>query len=216
MKAKLYSKTEERINIWTHALGLILTILTFVPTIIKVVKKGDLLGGLAWSLYFISVAIMFLSSSLYHSMRDEKLRKIFRAIDHSVIYLTIAGSFSPVTLIGLKSSLSNVIFIVVWILAIIGILMNALAFSKGMEEKVAGLAMAIYIIMGWISVFLVYQIYKQIGVGFLIYLLVGGIFYTLGAYLYSRKDLPYNHAIFHIFIVIAAFSMFFGNYIYLS
>lgn len=216
MKAKLYSKTEERINIWTHVLGLILTILTFVPTIIKVVKKGDLLVGLAWSLYFISVAIMFLSSSLYHSMRDEKLRKIFRAIDHSVIYLTIAGSFSPVTLIGLKSSLSNVIFIVVWILAIIGILMNVLAFSKGMEEKVAGLAMAIYIIMGWISVFLVYQIYKQIGVGFLVYLLVGGIFYTLGAYLYSRKDLPYNHAIFHIFIVIAAFSMFFGNYIYLS
>lgn len=216
MKAKLYSKTEERINIWTHVLGLILTILTFVPTIIKVVKKGDLLVGLAWSLYFISVAIMFLSSSLYHSMRDEKLRKIFRAIDHSVIYLTIAGSFSPVTLIGLKSTLSNVIFIVVWILAIIGILMNVLAFSKGMEEKVAGLAMAIYIIMGWISVFLVYQIYKQIGVGFLVYLLVGGIFYTLGAYLYSRKDLPYNHAIFHIFIVIAAFSMFFGNYIYLS
>lgn len=216
MKAKVYSKTEERINIWTHALGFVLTLVLFVPTIIKMVKKTDFLGGLAWLLYFISVAIMFLSSSLYHSMRDEKLRKIFRAIDHSVIYLTIAGSFSPVTLIGLKSTLSNVIFIVVWILAIIGILMNVLAFSKGVEEKVAKLAMAIYITMGWISLFLVYQIYNQIGVGFLIYLVVGGIFYTVGAYLYSRKDLPYNHAIFHIFIVIAAFSMFAGNYLYLS
>ncbi|WP_296127269.1 hemolysin III family protein [uncultured Anaerococcus sp.] len=216
MRIIKYSKSEEALNIATHILGFILSLIFFIPVVVGAYHGKDLLGFLAWLIYFIAIAIMFLASSLYHSMTNPTARTIFRAIDHGVIYLTIAGSYTPIILIGLRSSLSIVIFVIVWILALGGIAMNIIAFATAKEDKIKKPSMIIYMAMGWISLILIYQIYKYIGMSYIMFLVIGGLFYTLGAIFYSIKKIPYNHAIWHIFILVAAFVMFYGNYKFLG
>ena len=216
MRIIKYSKSEEALNITTHILGFILSLVFFIPAVVEAYKGKDIIEFLAWLIYFIAIAIMFLSSSLYHSMTNTLARTIFRAIDHGVIYLTIAGSYTPVILIGLRSTFSIVIFVLIWILALIGIVMNITAFTTGKEDKINKASMIIYMAMGWISLFLIYQIYKYIGIYYILFLVLGGLSYTIGAVFYSIKKIPYNHAIWHVFILVAAFSMFYGNYMFLK
>ena len=216
MKIIKYSKSEEFLNIATHLLGFILSLIFFLPLVISTYKSGDIVAFLAWLMYFIAIALMFLASSLYHSMTNPLARTIFRAIDHGVIYLTIAGSYTPIILVGLKSTFSIVIFVIIWILAITGISMNIIAFATGNEDRIKKASMIIYMAMGWISVLLLYQIYKYIGISYILFLVLGGLFYTIGAVFYAIKKIPYNHAIWHIFILIAAFVMLYGNIKYLG
>lgn len=216
MRIIKYSKSEEALNIATHILGFILSLIFFIPVVAKAYSGKDIIGFLAWLIYFIAIAIMFLSSSLYHAMTNPLARTIFRAIDHGVIYLTIAGSYTPVILIGLRSTFSIVIFVLIWILALIGIVMNIAAFTTGKEDKINKASMIIYMAMGWISLLLIYQIYKYIGIYYILFLALGGLFYTIGAVFYSIKKIPYNHAIWHVFILVAAFTMFYGNYKFLG
>ena len=216
MRIIKYSKSEEALNIATHILGFILSLIFFLPVVLEAYRGKDMIGFMAWLIYFIAIAIMFLSSSLYHSMKNPLARTVFRAIDHGVIYLTIAGSYTPIILIGLRSTFAIVIFVLIWILALSGIVMNIIAFVTGKEDKINRAAMIIYMAMGWISILLIYQIYKYIGMSYIIFLLLGGLFYTIGAVFYSIKKIPYNHAIWHIFILVAAFVMFYGNYKFLG
>ena len=216
MRIIKYSKSEEALNIATHILGFILSLIFFLPVVLEAYRGKDMIGFLAWLIYFIAIAIMFLSSSLYHSMKNPLARTVFRAIDHGVIYLTIAGSYTPIILIGLRSTFAIVIFVLIWILALSGIVMNIIAFVTGKEDKINRASMIIYMAMGWISILLIYQIYKYIGMSYIIFLLLGGFFYTIGAVFYSIKKIPYNHAIWHIFILVAAFVMFYGNYKFLG
>lgn len=216
MRIIKYSKSEEALNIATHILGFILSLIFFLPVVLEAYRGKDTIGFMAWLIYFIAIAIMFLSSSLYHSMKNPLARTVFRAIDHGVIYLTIAGSYTPIILIGLRSTFAIVIFVLIWILALSGIVMNIIAFTTGKEDKINRAAMIIYMAMGWISLLLIYQIYKYIGMSYIIFLLLGGLFYTIGAVFYSIKKIPYNHAIWHIFILVAAFVMFYGNYKFLG
>lgn len=216
MRVIKYSKSEEILNIGTHLLGFILSLVFFLPPVISTYKGGDVVAFLAWLIYFIAIALMFLASSLYHSMTNPMVRTIFRAIDHGVIYLTIAGSYTPIILIGIKSTFSIVIFVIIWLLALAGISMNIIAFAIGKEDKISKASMIIYMAMGWLSVLLLYQTYKHIGISYILFLVLGGLFYTIGAVFYSIKKIPYNHAIWHIFILVAAFVMFYGNIKYLG
>ena len=216
MRIIKYSKSEEFLNIATHLLGFILSLIFFLPLVISTYKSGDIVAFLAWLMYFIAIALMFLASSLYHSMTNPLARTIFRAIDHGVIYLTIAGSYTPIILIGLKSTFSIVIFVIIWILAITGISMNIIAFATGNEDRIKKASMIIYMAMGWLSVLLLYQIYKYIGISYILFLVLGGLFYTIVAVFYAIKKIPYNHAIWHIFILVAAFVMLYGNIKYLG
>lgn len=216
MKIIKYSKSEEMLNIATHLVGFILSLIFFLPKVVSTCQKGDRVGFLAWLIYFIAIALMFLASSLYHSMKNPLARTIFRAIDHGVIYLTIAGSYTPIILIGLKSSFAIIIFVIIWILALTGISMNIIAFATGKEERIKKASMIIYMAMGWMSILLIYQIYKHIGISYIMFLVFGGLFYTVGAVFYSYKKIPYNHAIWHVFILVAAFVMLYGNIKYLG
>lgn len=216
MKIIKYSKSEETLNIATHLAGFILSLIFFLPKVVSTYQKGGRVGFLAWLIYFIAIALMFLASSLYHSMKNPLARTIFRAIDHGVIYLTIAGSYTPIILIGLKSSFAIIIFVIIWILALTGISMNIIAFATGKEERIKKASMIIYMAMGRMSILLIYQIYKHIGISYIMFLVFGGLFYTVGAVFYSYKKIPYNHAIWHVFILVAAFVMLYGNIKYLG
>ena len=211
MRVIKYKKSEEILNIATHILGFILSIIFFIPLLVSTYQKGEMLVFMAWLIYFIALALMFLASSLYHSMTNPIARTVFRAIDHSVIYLTIAGSYTPIILIGLRSNFAIIIFVIIWVLALAGIAMNIIAFAMAKEDKIKKPSMIIYMLMGWMSVLLLYQIYKHIGLSYILILVVGGLLYTVGAVFYSIKKIPYNHAIWHVFILLAAFTMFYGN-----
>lgn len=211
MRVIKYSKSEEILNIATHIIGFILSIIFFTPLLVSSYKKGDMVVFMAWLIYFIALALMFLCSSLYHSMRSPLPRTIFRAIDHGVIYLTIAGSYTPIILIGLRSNFAIIIFVIIWILALAGIAMNIIAFAMAKENNIKKASMIIYMLMGWMSVLLLYQIYVHIGMSYILILVAGGLLYTVGAVFYSIKKIPYNHAIWHLFILFAAFTMFYGN-----
>ena len=145
MRIIKYSKSEEALNIATHILGFILSLIFFLPVVLEAYRGKDMIGFLAWLIYFIAIAIMFLSSSLYHSMKNPLARTVFRAIDHGVIYLTIAGSYTPIILIGLRSTFAIVIFVLIWILALSGIVMNIIAFVTGKEDKISKASMTIYL-----------------------------------------------------------------------
>lgn len=216
MRIIKYTKKEEALNIGTHILGFILSLVLFLPIVVRAYREANMVKFMAWLIYFIAIALMFLASSLYHSISHPLARTVFRAIDHGVIYLTIAGSYTPVILLGLGSNFAIIIFIIIWVLALVGIVMNIIAFSSKKEEKIKKPSMLIYMAMGWISLLLIYEIYKHIGLSYLIFLVLGGLFYTIGAVFYSIKKIPYNHAIWHIFILVAAFTMFYGNYRFLS
>lgn len=216
MRIIKYSKSEETLNIATHIIGFLLSLILFIPVIVEAYRGKDVIGFLAWFIYFIAIAVMFLSSSLYHTMTRPMARTIFRATDHGVIYLTIAGSYTPIILIGLRSTFAIVIFVLIWILALIGIAMNIVAFATAKEDKIGKASMAIYMAMGWISLLLIFQIYKAIGLSYILFLVLGGLFYTLGAVFHSIKKIPYNHAIWHIFILVATVVMLYGNYKFLG
>ena len=190
-----YKLSEELINSISHGIGSILSIVAFILCIIKANS------GLAiFSIFFycISSFILYLMSCLYHALKRNNAKRIFRIIDHCSIYLLIAGTYTPVVLLTLKPILGWTIFSIVWIMAIIGIVLNAIDLKK---FKV--ISMILYLVMGWCIIFRINVVYERLGlIGFLL-LLLGGVAYTIGAILYGvGKKRKWMHSIFHIACII--------------
>ena len=202
-----YKLSEELINSISHGIGSILSIVAFILCIIKANS------GLAiFSIFFycISSFILYLMSCLYHALKRNNAKRIFRIIDHCSIYLLIAGTYTPVVLLTLKPILGWTIFSIVWIMAIIGIVLNAIDLKK---FKV--ISMILYLVMGWCIIFSFKELWNSMNHIGIYLLLLGGIMYTLGAILYGLgKKKKYMHSIFHIFCVIASICFFLSIYIY--
>lgn len=202
-----YKLSEELINSISHGIGSILSIVAFILCIIKANS------GLAiFSIFFycISSFILYLMSCLYHALKHNNAKRIFRIIDHCSIYLLIAGTYTPVVLLTLKPILGWTIFSIVWIMAIIGIVLNAIDLKK---FKV--ISMILYLVMGWCIIFSFKELWNSMNHIGIYLLLLGGIMYTLGAILYGLgKKKKYMHSIFHIFCVIASICFFLSIYIY--
>lgn len=159
------------------------------------VKAGARLSTGA-SVFMIALALMFLSSTLYHSMAyDSPHKRVFRVLDHSSIFIAIAGSYTPVLLMALGKWQSIAMVTLQWLLVLGGILYKAL--GKGRLPK---LSLALYLLMGWQAVFFLPQIIRATNPVFLSLIVAGGLMYTIGAYFYSKKTMPYHHLIWHLFI----------------
>lgn len=213
---KVYSKTEDRLNTLSHLGGLVALSFLLVPIIYRSVTEGDKLKTLAFTMYYIGVGMMFLSSTMYHGAKNPKIRQVFRLIDHCAIPLSIAGTYTPIVLLGLKGNLAKVIFLLVWILALTSIIIHFVYFGKVKPKAIERLSIGIYLAMGWISLVLIKPIIDQLSFGFFNYILLGGLLYTVGVFFYRYDKIPYNHAIWHGFILVATFAIFAGIYIYLA
>ncbi|MDY6065333.1 MAG: hemolysin III family protein [Finegoldia sp.] len=207
---KLYSEEEEIINYTSHLTSLIILAILVVPIIIKALILNDMPKFVSFLGYFVAVGLMFLSSTLYHISKNEKIRENLRLLDHCSIYLCIAGTYTPILIMGLKDSFSRLIFVIVWILAIVGILLYVILHKMGKHSLESKISIFIYLGMGWISVFLIKNIIQTIGIDFLIWILLGGIFYTVGVYFYKNNKINFNHAIWHFLIIAGTFSMLHG------
>jgi len=202
-----YSESEERLNIWSHALGLFLSLLAFPFLIIKAFTYTGFWQVSSFIIYGLSLIVLYAASTFYHASVNPKNRRKLNIFDHAAIYALIAGSFTPFCIIALDSDLGWYLFVFVWIFALIGIILKL--FFTGRFDK---LSTAMYLLMGWQVVFFIKPLMKVLTNFGLNLLIIGGVFYTVGAMLYSIKKIPYNHAIFHLFVLLGSASHFFALY----
>ena len=204
-----YSKKEERLNIITHAFGLLLSFIALPFLIIKSLNYQGFWKPASLIIYGLSLIILYAASTLYHLATETSKRRILNIFDHSAIYILIAGTYTPFTIIALEEVLGWIIFAVTWIFAFVGIVLKL--FFTGRFDK---LSTAMYLLMGWQILFVIDALIQNISTKGLYLLLAGGVFYTLGTVFYSIKKINYNHAIFHVFVVLGSFCHFFTVFYY--
>lgn len=200
---------EELWNAITHGIGFIASIPALVVLILTGIQNGSALQITTFSIFGASVIILFLMSTLLHSM-PEKYKHIFAILDHSSIYILIAGTYTPFLLIAIGGTLGTVLLITIWSLAILGV-----AFKCFFINRFEILSLIFYIGMGWLIIFAIKPIYAYLGFNGFMLLLAGGLFYTIGALFYAWRTLPYNHMIWHLFVLAGCGSMYVCVYLYL-
>ncbi len=196
---KYYTPVEERLNVITHGIGFILALLGSILLLNNGLQEGIQLRFFSYLIYSFGLLTLYLASTLYHSAKVPKLKKRLNIFDHSAIYVLIAGTYTPIALLTMKGTWGLAIFCTVWILAIIGIILKF--FFIGRYSK---FSTATYVLMGWVVVIAIKPLINSMVTQGLLWLLAGGIFYTIGALLYQRKSMKYNHAIFHIFVLLGS------------
>ena len=205
-----YTLGEELMNSISHGIAACLGITALV---LCIVKSCNPLDGykLASSIVFgITTTMLYLMSCLYHALKVNKAKRVFRVIDHCTIFLLIAGTYTPYTLITLRGFTGWLLFGIVWGVGILGIVLNAVSL-----RKFAKLSVFCYIALGWVVVFASRQLISSLDLAGLWLLLLGGIAYTIGAILYgigSKKR--YFHSVFHFFCMIGTILHFFSIYLY--
>lgn len=203
----LYSTKEEKLNIFSHGLGLVLSVVALPFLVYKSFDFTGFWQPLSFIIYGLSMIVLYAASTFYHAAKDPKKRRKLNIFDHAAIYVLIAGSYSPFCLVGLNSDLGWYMFLFVWLFALTGIVLKL--FFTGRFDKVST---AMYLLMGWQVMFFIKPLMESISSENFYYLLAGGVFYSIGAVLYSIKKMPYNHAIFHVFVLLGSFSHFLGIY----
>ncbi|MCI0517257.1 MAG: hemolysin III family protein [Woeseiaceae bacterium] len=207
--ASVYSPREEQFNIVLHAVGLICSIIALLPLIFRAAELGGFAPMFSFSVFGASLIVLFAASTVYHSTTDPWLRSRLRIVDHASIYLLIAGTYTPFTLITLDGSIGWVLFCIAWSLALTGIVLKL--FFTGRYTRISTL---MYLLMGWIIVFAIKPLIANLPPAGLLWLVLGGAAYTLGAILYSIRRIPFNHAIFHVFVLLGASCHFMAIYFY--
>jgi hemolysin III len=191
-----FTKGEEIANAVLHGIGLGLSIAALVVLVIISGIYGSGLHIVSSAIYGSTLVILYLSSTLYHAFPKGRTKNIFEIFDHSAIYLLIAGTYTPLTLVILRGSLGWSIFGVVWTLAIMGIVMKVFWVKKYVLASTL-----LYIFMGWLIVFAISPILKALDTRSVLFLVVGGVVYTVGTIFYVWRKIKYHHAIWHLFVL---------------
>ena len=205
-----YSIKEERLNIITHAFGLLLSMIALPFLIIKSFNYDGFWKPASLVIYALSLVILYGASTFYHSAQETSTRRKLNVLDHAAIYILIAGTYTPFTIIALEGVLGWIVFGSTWTLAVIGIILKL--FFTGRFDK---LSTVMYPLMGWQIVIVIKTLMENISHEGLSFLMAGGILYSIGAIFYSVKKITYNHAIFHVFVVMGSISHFLTVFYYL-
>jgi hemolysin III len=204
-----YTIGEEIANSITHGIGAALSVAGLTLLVVLAAIYGDTWRVVSFSIYGSSLILLYLASTLYHSIQHHKVKRILRIFDHAAIYLLIAGTYTPFTLVSMRGPWGWSLFGVVWGLALMGITFKTLFIGR--YEKVATAA---YVLMGWLVVVAFKQMVLTIPPGGIVWLVIGGVAYTLGVLFYAWEKLPYNHAIWHLFVLAGSISHFFAILFY--
>jgi hemolysin III len=207
--AKYYSPLEEKINVLSHAFGLLLSLVGLVLLIDYAANFDGLLPLFSFTLYGLSLVMLYAASTFYHNTTEPKLRATLRIVDHAAICVVIAGTYTPLTLITLNGPVGWAVFAASWSLAIVGVILSL--FFTGRFKILSTL---IYVFMGWMIVFAIKPLMNSLDEIGLRWLIAGGLAYTLGAIIYAVKAIKFNHAIFHIFVLLGSFCHFMTIYFY--
>ncbi|MCP1439771.1 hemolysin III [Erwinia persicina] len=207
-----YSVAEEIANSISHGIGFIFGIVGLVLLLSQALdSQANAVAITSYSLYGGSMILLFLASTLYHAIPHPRAKSWLKKLDHCAIYLLIAGTYTPFLLVGLKSPLAHGLMVVIWSLALVGVL-----FKLFFVHRFEALSVITYLLMGWLSLVVIYQLAMKLSAGGVWLLAAGGIIYSLGVIFYVSKRIPYNHAIWHGFVLGGSICHFLAIYFYIS
>jgi hemolysin III len=206
---RFYEPKEEIWNVITHGFGLALSLGAASLLIVFASLYETAWHIVSYSIYGASLIVLYLASTTYHAAKRPKLKIKLNVFDHAAIYVLIAGTYTPYMLVTLRGPWGWSIFGVIWGLAIAGVIMKL--FFTGRFDRISTLA---YVLMGWLVIVGIYPLIMNLSTWGLIWLLIGGVFYTVGAVFYLWHKLPYNHAIFHVFVLLGSISHFISVFWY--
>ncbi len=207
--SKKYLIVNEVLNAVTHGIGVGLSIAGLVILLIKGARLGSATHIVAYAIYGATLILLFLASTLFHSLIFTKAKKVFQVFDHSSIYLLIAGSYTPFCLLTIKGWLGWTLFVVIWLMALLGVIYKSIWLAKKGNS-----AVIIYIIMGWLCLAAVKPLYGGLGPIGTGLLALGGVSYTVGAIFYSMKNIKFMHVVWHLFVMLGAGLMYFSILLY--
>lgn len=205
-----YSKREEFINVISHAFGFVLSLVGVFLLLQKAIRLSSPLHIWCYLAYGAALLTLYAASTSYHFSKDDKRRRRLKVFDHAAIYVFIAGSYVPSSLIGVGGQTGWIIFIVVWTVALVGVGLKL--FFTGRFSIVSTIS---YVLLGSVMLFAIKPFIQNIPSGALQLIFIGGIAFLLGAVLYSIKKIPYNHAIFHVLVLVGTIYHFLAIYWYL-
>ena len=191
-----YSALEETLNVSSHALGFVLSIIALVALLLHSMPGGDILTIVSVTIFGCSLIITYAASTIYHSSRSPLRRSRLRIMDHASIYLLIAGTYTPFALIVLQGPIGWIIFGIAWGMAIVGITLK-ISFTG----RYRLLSTLMYLFMGWLIVFASSDLIANLNEHALWLMIIGGVVYTAGVIFYLADRIPYMHAIWHLFVI---------------
>jgi len=191
-----YSHLEEIFNSVTHGIGTLVSIAGLVILIIFSKMNGNSNHVISCTIFGISLVLLYTASTLYHSLRKPNLKHVFKILDHSCIYILIAGTYTPFLLVTLRGVVGWSMFALVWSLTVIGVL-----FKIFFVHRFKIISTIAYILMGWLVIFAMKPLLQALPGGGIALLVCGGLAYTLGTIFYAWEKLPFNHAIWHLFVL---------------
>ncbi len=191
-----YSSTEELANRLTHLVAAICSLVGLVVLVVAASRTGDPFRIVSSAVFCGALCIFYVISTLYHTVRDPRTRYLFRVLDHAGIFLVIAGSYTPFTLVSLRAGNGWALFGVIWGLAIAGAV-----FKSFMTHRLAFLAPVFYIALGWLIVIDLEGLLTMVPIKGVLWLVAGGLCYTCGIIFYAIDKIPFNHAIWHVFVI---------------
>ncbi len=192
----LYSQGEELFNSISHGIGTGLAVIGLVALVIWAALHGDAVDIFSFSIYGASLVLLYLASTLYHSINNPRWKPRFRKFDHAAIYVLIAGTYTPFLLVSLRGAWGWSLLGLIWGLALLGVAFKTLFIGR--FERVATLG---YVLMGWLGVLFSGQMLANLTPAGMIWLAAGGVTYTVGVIFYAIRRIPYNHAIWHLFVL---------------
>ncbi len=200
------TKREEIANAVTHCIGILLGIAALSLLVVFASLKGDPWKIVSFSLYGASLVILYTASTIYHSVKKMHLKKFFQIVDHSSIFILIAGTYTPFVLVNMRGPWGWSLFGIIWGLALCGIIIKSLVGTGG--DK---LSTAVYLAMGWLIVIAFHKMIFSIPLMGIIWLLIGGVCYSAGAVFFLlEKRIPFSHPLWHLFVLAGSITHFFG------
>jgi len=200
---------EEIANVITHAIGAVLGIAGLSALVVGAARHGDIWRIVSFSIYGATLVLLYLASVFYHGARSPRAKRALQFFDHAAIYLLIAGTYTPFTLVSMRGSLGWTMFGLIWGLAIIGIVLKVFYFGR-----LGWLSTALYLLMGWLVVIAIKPVMDALSMRGLVWLVAGGLSYTLGVVFYAWDRLPYAHPIWHLFVLAGSICHFFAIFFY--
>jgi len=208
-QASQYSCAEEIANSITHGLGTLLSIGGLAVLVGFASVHGNAWHITACSIFGATLILSYVTSTLYHSIPQPAAKRVLKVLDHAAIYLLIAGTYTPFTLVSLRGPWGWTLFGIIWGLALFGVVLKTT-----MLGRIAGFSTLIYLAMGWIVLVAIKPMLAAVAPGGLLLLLLGGLAYSGGVLFYAWKKLPYNHAIWHLFVLTGSLCHYFAILFY--
>lgn len=187
---------EEVANTLTHGFGLLLSLFGLGLLVYLANIYGDVWYIVSAVIYGLSLIALYAASTLYHGATSPELKEKLRLIDHCCIYLLIAGTYTPFTLIALRGTFGNSLFLLVWAFAVVGI-----GIKIFLHNRIPAASVISYLVMGWIGIVAVQPLYQALGLMPILLIVIGGLVYTLGTIFYGWKSLKHHHAVWHLFVL---------------